>query len=178
LQGFDRTLRIRSISAALPRSVAEFLEFSYAAVYPMVPAGLALCTIAASAPSRPRQGERFWAVILLVDYICFATLPWIQTRPPRQLEGGEPWNATFRSLNLRLVKAASIRVNTFPSGHAAEALAVALMVLDVAPSIAGVAMLLGAGAVSAGAVLGRYHYAADALIGWVVALIVVLIVRF
>jgi hypothetical protein len=31
-------------------------------------------------------------------------------------------------------------------------------------------MFLGAIAVSAGAVLGRYHYLADALAGWIVAI--------
>jgi hypothetical protein len=33
-------------------------------------------------------------------------------------------------------------------------------------------MFLNAVAISAGAVFGRYHYAADALAGWLVALLV------
>lgn len=177
LQGVDRALQIRRFSARLPRLLAEFLELSYAAVYPMVPIGLALYTSAAAKPTPALDAERFWAVILLVDYICFATLPWVQTRPPRQLEPGEPWNATLRTINLRLVNAASIRVNTFPSGHAAEALAVALMALEVSPGPVGLGMLLAAVAVTAGAVLGRYHYAADAAAGWMVAGVVFLAVR-
>ena len=177
LQQFDRALQIRRLSARSPRLIAELLELSYAAVYPMVPIGLALYTSAAAQPTPARHAERFWAVILLVDYVCFATLPWIQTRPPRQLEPGEPWNATLRSMNLRLVNAASIRVNTFPSGHAAEAFAVALMTLEVSPGPVGFGMLLAAVAVSAGAVLGRYHYAADALSGWLVAGLVVFSIK-
>ena len=177
LRRFDRALQIRRLSARTPRLVAELLELSYAAVYPMVPIGLALYTSAAAQPAPALNAERFWAVILLVDYICFATLPWIRTRPPRQLEPGEPWNATLRTMNLRLVNAASIRVNTFPSGHAAEALAAALMVMEVSPGPAGLGMLLAAVAVSAGAVLGRYHYAADAAAGWMVAGMVFLAVR-
>jgi len=35
-----------------------------------------------------------------------------------------------------------------------------------------IAMFVNAGAIAAGAVFGRYHYAADAIFGWIVALIV------
>ena len=38
------------------------------------------------------------------------------------------------------------------------------------------AMFVGALAISAGAVLGRYHYALDALAGWLVAVVVWLVV--
>jgi membrane-associated phospholipid phosphatase len=62
-------------------------------------------------------------------------------------------------------------VNTFPSGHAAEALAAALLCLD-APAPVAAWMFFNAAAISAGAVFGRYHYAADALAGWLVALLV------
>ena len=65
----------------------------------------------------------------------------------------------------------SVRVNTFPSGHAAEALAAALLTA-AAPAPVNILMLANALAVSAGAVLGRYHYAVDAVAGWVVAVVV------
>jgi membrane-associated phospholipid phosphatase len=65
----------------------------------------------------------------------------------------------------------SVRVNTFPSGHAAEALAAALLTA-AAPAPVNMLMLVNALAVSAGAVLGRYHYAVDAVAGWVVAVVV------
>jgi hypothetical protein len=38
------------------------------------------------------------------------------------------------------------------------------------------AIFLNAVAISAGAVFGRYHYAADAILGWIVALIVLIAV--
>jgi membrane-associated phospholipid phosphatase len=66
-------------------------------------------------------------------------------------------------------------VNTFPSGHAAEAVAAALLVAD-APWPLSLWMSINAVLVSAGAVFGRYHYAADALAGWAVAIGVWLIV--
>jgi membrane-associated phospholipid phosphatase len=107
-------------------------------------------------------------VILVTDYVCFAFLPWVQTRPPRALRNGDPWRSRVRRFNLRLLGAASIQANTFPSGHAAEAFAATLLVVGAPwPWVAyvGVSALL----VSAGTVLGRYHYAADALAGWAVA---------
>jgi membrane-associated phospholipid phosphatase len=95
-------------------------------------------------------------------------LPWVQTRPPRALEGEAPWHSRFRRFNLRLLGSTSIQVNTFPSGHAAEGLAAALLILG-APIAVPLLMCAGAVAVSAGAVLGRYHYFGDALAGWIVA---------
>jgi membrane-associated phospholipid phosphatase len=77
----------------------------------------------------------------------------------------------MRRFNERMLDSASIHVNTFPSGHAAEGMAAALLVLGAPlPFVAAVA--LAAFAVAAGAVYGRYHYAADAILGWVVAVAV------
>lgn len=160
----DRLLRVRAISSAAPRWTAELLEFSYAAVYALIPIALVLHLQFTAAPDY----DRFWTVVLVTDYVCFAVLPFIQTRPPRALEPGDPWRSSLRAFNLRLLGAASIRVNTFPSGHAAEALAAALLVSN-APFAVVAWMLFNALAVSAGAVLGRYHYATDAVLGWLVA---------
>ncbi len=167
LMRLDCTLRIRSRAARAPRLVAEALEISYAGVYPLIPVGLA--TFLLRTPGA--DPDRFWTVVLATDFVCFGVLPWVQTRPPRVLEGAGPWRSTFRSVNLRLLGAASIHVNTFPSGHAAEALAVALLVSAAPLPYAG-AMFIAAAAIAAGAVGGRYHYAADAILGWTVALIV------
>ena len=166
----DRVLRVRVISSAAPRWIAEFLELSYAAVYALIPIALALHLRFTASP----DSDRFWTVILVTDYVCFAVLPWIQTRPPRALEPGDPWRSSLRTFNLRLLGAASIRVNTFPSGHAAEALAAALLI-SRAPSAVVAWMLFNALAVSAGAVFGRYHYATDAIAGWLVAVTVWLV---
>ena len=167
LRQLDRALRIGRISSATPRWLAELLEFSYAAVYALVPLALVLHVAFSAVPDY----TRFWTVILVTDYVCFALLPWIRTRPPRALEPGEPWRSSFRRVNLRVLGATSIRVNTVPSGHAAEALAAVLLTSN-APTAIVVWMLLCAVAVSAGAVLGRYHYAADVVTGWLVAIVV------
>jgi membrane-associated phospholipid phosphatase len=165
----DRGLRIQAIAAHTPRPVAELLEIAYIGIYPLILAALWI-----GIPTGVNT-ERFWTVLLVVDYICFGMLPWIQTRPPRALGIDAPWRSAWRSLNLLVVESSSIKVNTFPSGHAAEGLAVALLLLGAAwPAVAF--FFLAALAVSAGAVLGRYHYAADALAGWVVAIGVYLLI--
>jgi membrane-associated phospholipid phosphatase len=73
-------------------------------------------------------------------------------------------------VNLWLLRRASVGANTFPSGHAAMAFAVACAVAVRMP-IAGALFACVAVAVVAGSVLGRYHYIVDALAGIAVALI-------
>jgi len=165
----DRVLRVGQTAGTAARPAAEVLEFAYAGIYALIPIALIIhYRVTASSRIDP---DRFWAVVLVTDFICFGCLPWIQSRPPRTLETGEPWRSAFRRFNQRVVSAASIQVNTCPSGHAAEAAAAALLVCNApAPVVAG--MVFAALAVSAGAVYGRYHYAVDAISGWAVALVV------
>lgn len=161
----DEALGIRKTAGRTPRVVAELLEMVYVGVFPVIPIALIIFLLEASSP----DPVRFWTVVLVTDYICFGVLPWVQTRPPRALEPEPPWRSSFRAVNLRLLGTTSIQVNTFPSGHAAEALAAALLVAT-APLPYALVMFGAALAISAGAVGGRYHYAADAVLGWLVAL--------
>lgn len=172
LQSVDDRLGIRRRAARAPLWLATFLELAYAGVYPLILIALALHMWFADRP----DPDRFWAVVLVTDYVCFGTLPWLQTRPPRAIESAEPWRSALRRLNVRLMSTASIRVNTFPSGHAAEALAATLLVLH-APWPWVLWMFFNVAAISAGAVFGRYHYAADAVAGWIVALVVWALLR-
>jgi hypothetical protein len=163
----DERLWVPRIAAAMPRPLVEFQEFSYAAVYLLIPLALA----AHYAVNPAADADRFWTVILVTDDICFGMLPWIQTRPPRALDPRAPWRSSFRAFNVRLLGETSIGFNTVPSGHAAEALAAALM-MTTAPWPLVTTMLLFAASISAGAVFGRYHFALDAFTGWAVALCV------
>ena len=161
----DHALGVSAIARRLPRPVAELLELAYAGVYPLIPIALVLHLVFSETP----DADHFWTVVLVTDYVCFGMLPLIQTRPPRSLDPTPPWKARLRVLNLNILNNASIGMNTVPSGHAAEALAAALLVLDTPPAVVAW-MFLNAAAISAGAVFGRYHYAVDAVAGWVVAL--------
>ena len=167
LLAIDRRLHVRSIAGRTPALLADVLELAYAGIYALIPIALALHLAYASDAS----AERFWTVILVIDFICFGTMPWLQTRPPRSLEAGEPWASRVRAFNRTVVESASIQVNTIPSGHAAEGLAAALLVVAAPPAVA-IAMLVAGLAVAAGAVLGRYHYALDVFAGWAVAVLV------
>ena len=165
LEAGDAALNVDRCAMAIPRWLAELLEVGYAGIYLLIPFALIIHLATSAEP----DGSRFWTVILVTDYVCFAVLPWVQTRPPRAFRSVEPWIARMRSFNLKLIGKTSIQVNTFPSGHAAEGLAATLLVLD-APWPLTAYVALGAVLVSAGAVLGRYHYAADAIAGWFVAI--------
>jgi membrane-associated phospholipid phosphatase len=165
LLAFDDRLDILGKAGRFPGPLATVLELAYTGVYPTIPLALALHLLFVPAP----DPERFWSVVLITDYICFGFLAWVQTRPPRALERLEPWHSAPRRFNVRMLGASSIQANTFPSGHAAEALAGALLVVG-APWPIVLWMLINALAISAGAVFGRYHYAADAIAGWLVAI--------
>ena len=167
LVALDDLLRIDDVAKALPAWLAMILEAAYAGIYLLIPLALIVHLRLVATP----DAARFWNVILVTDFICFGFLAWVQTRPPRALNAPNPWASPVRRFNLSMLGAASIQVNTFPSGHAAEALAAALLVIG-APLPVVMLMALAALAVSAGTVLGRYHYAADAVTGWIVALAV------
>jgi membrane-associated phospholipid phosphatase len=169
LAAVDTELDVPGLAARLPRILCELLELSYVGIYALIP--IALLLHVGYAPDA--DPHRFWTVVLVTDYICFAMLPWIQTRPPRALESVAPCRSSIRTLNLGILGRTSIGVNTVPSGHAAEAMAIALLLMN-AP--APIALLGWAGAilVSAGAVSGRYHYLLDVLAGWAVAVAVFL----
>lgn len=150
------------------------LELAYLLVYAMVPLGVVALYLAGAS----NQLSRYWAVVLTACFTSYAMLPWLQTRPPRVIEGllpaSDAWDAPadrapLRRLNLAILRRSSTQVNTLPSGHVAAALAVALMVLASAPAT-GLAFLALTVAIALATVVGRYHYAIDTFAGVGVAL--------
>ena len=77
---------------------------------------------------------------------------------------------------MRVLGLTSVQLNTFPSGHAAASLATALAVGARLP-LPGLLLGLLAIAIVIGSVVGRYHYAADALAGAALAILGFLISR-
>ena len=91
------------------------------------------------------------------------------SRPPRLLEESVA-NAALTAvtrLNRFVLGRVSHRLNTFPSGHVAVSVAAALGAAKVWPA-AGVVLGVVAAAVAVGAVVGRYHYVADVVLGAVI----------
>lgn len=119
--------------------------------------------------------DHFWTVVLLATYPSYGMLPFLQTRPPRAL--GEKWSAglpsgRIRAFNLGILQHASIHANTFPSGHVASSVGCALILLRLGPTWIGLLFLCVALSISLGAVVGRYHYLADAIAAIIVASVV------
>lgn len=147
------------------RLVHEYMELSYLLVYGILPAGAAVLALGGHADAL----GPYWAAVFLAELGSYGVLPWIQTRPPRALEGEpltspEGCQAAFRRLNIAVLRRGSIQVNTLPSGHAAGAVAVALGVSASLPTVGVVFVLLSASIVLA-TVLGRYHYVVDSVLG-------------
>jgi membrane-associated phospholipid phosphatase len=136
-------------------------------VYPVIPAAAATLVIGGHLHDVPR----FWTTVLLAEFFSYGMLPWLQTRPPRELEAAAGMRhapSVTRQFNATILDRGSIQVNTIPSGHAAGAVATALAVADVMPA-AGVVFLTLAAAIVAATVLGRYHYLVDSILGALVA---------
>jgi membrane-associated phospholipid phosphatase len=111
--------------------------------------------------------DEYWAVVLTASYLCYALVPFTQTLPPRLLPsaGSAPVaKQKIRSVNLFILRHASIQLNTFPSAHVASTVGASLVLMQFEPA-AGIAFLAIALSIAAGAVVGRYHYALDVIFG-------------
>lgn len=158
-----------------PRALLEYLEATYFATPVFLPAGLTALLIT----GRPDLVDRYWTTVILAEFGAFGMLPWVQTRPPWELEPPGTMDRrrlTWREINRQVTRPFTIRVNTFPSGHASGTLAVALAVIPAAP-VAGAVLLVLALSVSVASVVGRYHYSADVLAGIGVAVLAVGLTR-
>lgn len=172
LLNVDRTLfgadGLARFEQRAPRALIEYLELAYLLCYAVVPAGFACLLFAGY---RARALDTFWLVVLLAAFGCYGVLPWLPTRAPRAIEpGGGGMRSSIRSVNLAVLNRASVQWNTFPSGHTAASLATALAV-GIHMPLAGVVLGIVALSIAAGSIVGRYHYAADAIIGAAVAVL-------
>jgi membrane-associated phospholipid phosphatase len=148
--------------------VAAYLELAYLLCYPMIPMSIGTLYLLRLA----RHSDSFWIVVLISTYVSYGALPFLQTLPPRMLE--EPWltprpRSPVRRFNLWILRNASIHANTFPSAHVAASTAAALVLTTVAPWPTGLVFLAIAAGIGVGTFAGRYHYAADAVVGSAVA---------
>ena len=149
-------------------------ELAYLCCYPVVPAAFLIVYL--NGPSA--QVDRFWTSVLAAGYLCYISLPWLVSRPPRALEGAGVGASRVRRLNLHVLGRLSHGWNTFPSGHVAVAFAAAISVTMSAPRL-GIGFLILAVGILIGSVTGRYHYAIDAVIGAIVGVTIpLMLTRF
>ena len=143
--------------------VGSYFELAYLLCYGLIPCGVGVLYWA------HRRGaiDHYWAVVLPSSYLCYLLVPFAQSLPPRLLERALPAPSAkqkIRSFNLWILRHASIHLNTFPSAHVAATVAASLVLMRIVPA-AGLVFLLIALSIAAGAVLGRYHYALDVILG-------------
>jgi len=139
--------------------VGAGLELAYALCYPVVPLGLGALYVAGFKDA----SDKYWSVVLLSAYPCYLLLLFVQLLPPRLVERTDEAGArrrNVRTFNLWLVRRITHEANTFPSGHVAASVAIALVLLRFVP-MAGIVFTLIALGIAVGCVVGRYHYVID-----------------
>ena len=128
-----------------PGALVASLELIHMGCFLLIPAGLAVLLYAGHAA----LVDRYWTLVMGAEFAAFAPLAFIPTRPPWALERKpELADPAIHRLASQMVQHLTIRVNTFPSGHAAGSLAVAICIACV---------------------VGRYHYLVDIVAGAAVA---------
>jgi len=168
LLAFDRWLmpQTAGTSGTARTGLGLVLEVAYLFCYPLVPLGL----LVLYAGGQRAHTASFWLVVLIATYLCYAITPFVPAYPPRDLAGSQPSKVgKARIFNRWILKHGSIHAISFPSAHVASSFAVSLALLRFMP-VAGLAFLFISVWISLGAVVGRYHYALDVLLGAVTAL--------
>ena len=154
-----------------PRLLLAYFEIVYMGCFLLVPAGFA----ALAATGRSALADRYWTLVAGAEFGAFATMSVVQTRPPWALERKaalqEGVAGAVHRLAARAVRALTINANTFPSGHVAGSLAVAIALLGPMPWVGAIVLFLAA-SISVACVVGRYHYVVDALAGGALALVI------
>jgi membrane-associated phospholipid phosphatase len=183
LEGWDRRLLGDPTTrfAQWPRAWLAFLDIIYVGCFLLVPAG----AVALLAGRHALFLDRYWTMVMGAEFGAFLPLTIVQARPPWAIErepalrdrAGVPnaaaalgWPAVHR-MAARFVREVTIRANTFPSGHAAGSLAVALAVIGVRPLV-GFVLLVLALCICLACIVGRYHYVMDVVTGIALALVI------
>ena len=149
-----------------PAAFLAYLDAVYTGCFLLLPSGFA--TLALTGHSD--VANRYWTVVTAAELGAFMPLAFIQTRPPWVLERrADLPDSVVHRMAEQAVRNVSIGVNTFPSGHAAGSLGIALALAGVAP-IAGVCFLLISASICVACVVGRYHYVIDVVAGIALAL--------
>lgn len=144
-----------------------YLEAAYLACYPVVPLGVGALYLG----GRSDMVDPFWTVVLTATFATHALTTRFQSWPPWMMDSaGRPdvRSSAVGSVNQWLTNHASIRLNSFPSGHVASSAAVGLVVLAALPAV-GLVFLWIAGSIAVASVVLRYHYGLDVVLGLAVA---------
>lgn len=159
---------IESLGPVLP----SILEIAYSLVYTLAPFSIAVLYLSGNR----KRVDRFLFLFVLGVLLCYAQFPFWPSEPPRVVFFGQDvpsYDTIFRRFNLWMLGSYGIHTSVFPSAHVAGAFAAAFGLRRAMPKGKGkwaIRLLFPIAALIALAtVYGRYHYAADATAGFLVA---------
>jgi hypothetical protein len=167
---FFRALGIAPAKTPISPAAGLYLELCYLLVYPLIPLGLAALYVT----NATRFVNYYWVVVLLATYICFAITPFVRAMPPRALASYEKFRmppCKLAAVNRFILRRGSIQAITFPSAHVASAMAAGLVLLRIELWTGLIFLLIGV-SIAIATVVGGYHYAADALLASLIAIMV------
>jgi len=162
----------RAALESFGNAIPLYLELCYLLVY-----GLAAFSLAWIVVRDDRRAvDYFWAVYLSGTLSAYALFPYFPSLPPRyafvlvEPPGVTTW---ARTLNLEVLRGATIHSGVFPSAHVSSAFSAVWALYFLFPHRPWLVwiMVIYACSVSLATVYGRYHYIADVLAGFAVSLI-------
>ena len=162
---------VRHLIEALGPIGPGLLEIAYIFVYPMAPFGIAALYLL----DRRERVEPFLFNFALAVLAVYALFPYFPSEPPWTVFPGQDFPAydtVFRQFNARMLGGQGIHTSVFPSAHVSGAMSAAFALIRLLPERkwVGRAWLVLAILIATATVYCRYHYLADALAGFGIAL--------
>jgi len=161
---------LRAVVEALGPVGPGLLEIAYVFVYAMAPLAMAAFYLCKCRERVPAFLFNFTLAVLAV----YALFPYFPSEPPWYNYPGADfptYETIFRRFNRAMLESQGIHTSVFPSAHVSGAMAAAFAVMRLLPEKKwlGWAWLVLAILIAVATVYCRYHYAADAVAGFVIA---------
>lgn len=172
--GYDRWLldnaHLRAAIESLGPVLPSYLEICYVLVYAIALISALILVL----NHRRDQLNTFWFAFLAGTLASYALFPYFPSDPPRTVFAGAdlPHIVTiFRRFNLAILGQYGIHSSVFPSAHVSAAFACAWGLFITMPVRRRFSAMVAvfAFSVAVATIYGRYHYAVDALAGFVIS---------
>ena len=159
---------IESLGPIIPGA----LEIAYSLVYTLGPFAVATLYVY----RRRERVDAFLFPFLLGVLLCYAQFPYWPSEPPRTVFAGEDfpsYNTVFRRFNWWMLGGYGIHTSVFPSAHVGGAFSAVFGMWSALPERKWVTrfFLVMAILIATATVYGRYHYLADAVAGFGMAVL-------
>jgi membrane-associated phospholipid phosphatase len=164
----------RDLAAAFPNVLlSEFLHFAYISYYLIIYVPLLVLYLR----GRTEEHQRAAFTLMLTFFAHYVFFIYFPVQGPRYLfppPSGEIANGTMYQLAHQILEAGSSRGAAFPSSHVGVAFTQTAIAFIVMKRWAPVLAVLSTG-LAVGAVYGGFHYATDAVVGFVYAMLLVMV---